>query len=114
MITATATIPKQKTKYELENLVVLRYSSNICYTRVNRADKVSTRNFELDLVNGTWTVMDFNSKPYTNSIGKRRYIEHGCRGGIIGVYDRTNIQHLNSMVSDSQEATAPSSSWVED
>lgn len=101
------------------DLVVLMYSENNCYTVVVLADdpRVGKSGTTIDESNGTWTVPhpgDPALAPQTKKIGESRYFEHGSRWGVIGVYDRTKLEHLNSMVHNSQEATDSTSSFLED
>ncbi len=105
--------------YNRDNLVVLVYSDNVCYTVVVRADdpRVEKSRATIDEKSGTWTAphpSDPALAPQTQEIGKNRYFNHGSRWGVIGVYDRTKLEHLNSMVRDSQEATDDTSSFLED
>ncbi len=105
--------------YNRENLVVLMYSDNVCYTIVVLADdpKVEKSGATIDEKNGTWTAPhpgDPALAPQTQRIGEDRYFNRGSRWGVIGVYDRTKLEHLNSMVRDSQSATEDTSPFSED
>jgi len=100
-------------KFRKEDLVVLKYASNSCYTQVITAEEAEqqTENLIIDTVNGTWT---FDRETF--SIGERGIRWHGSRKkryGIIGVYDRTNIRHLDLMVIDGKEATEADRSLVD-
>ncbi len=100
-------------KFRKEDLVVLKYASNSCYTQVITAEEAEqqTENLIIDTVNGTWT---FDGETF--SIGERGIRWHGSRKkryGIIGVYDRTNIRHLDLMVIDGKEATEADRSLVD-
>ena len=100
-----------------ENLVALIFASNTCYTEVVELSEVSGRKvhdpedgwwkwamIELDLEKGTWR----HGKNKKGKIGGScRYESSGSRNeyGLIGIYDKTNIKHLGSMVHDGKEAT---------
>ncbi len=98
----------QKTKYDLEDLIVLQHPH-----KVIRADSIDKSDLEIDLEKGTWTIRDFQGKAFTTQIGKERYMQQGFQWGIIGVYDRTNTEHLHFMVHHSVEANIPIGSDLE-
>jgi len=100
---------------EEKNLVALVWASNTCYTNVVDPACVSEREvdgskagksykwkwakLELDLKKGTWK----HGEKHGN-IG-RGYLPYGFDAyGLIGIYDGTNINHLNAMVHDAMEA----------
>jgi len=88
---------------KLENIVVLQYADNECYTTVVvpiDAIKKHGKNFSIDLTNNTWI---YNNKRH--KIGESCYIDNHSHYGVIGVYDQTLIKHLNRMVMDSKSAT---------
>jgi len=104
------------TKYKIENLVVLEYASNTCWTKVRDAKEVQEEmqslrekkskedrgyyEFSIDLDKGTWCWWKYKGI----KIGESRYTGgHGER--IIGVYDRTNTSHLSSLAHESINAT---------
>jgi len=87
-------------KYRKKDLVALIFASNTCYTNVVPLSKVRTKDFSVDIKRGTWSY----GKWEDSRIGKSRYIG-ADKYGVIGVYDRTKIAHLNSIVHDGQEAT---------
>lgn len=107
--------------YKKENLVALIFASNTCYTEVVELSKVSGREvsggemgekpytwkwaeIDLDLEKGTWR----HGKNKEGRIGGScRYESNGSINGygLIGIYDRTNLDHLDSMVHDGKEAT---------
>ena len=84
--------------YEMGNLVFLVYASNTCFTNV-----VSElpEGLEVDVGAGSWT---FDGETF--KIGEMRECEWGSEWGVIGVFDRTSDEHLNSMVSAANEAWA--------
>ena len=84
----------------MKDLVILMYTSNTCYTIVSSTIPNIPEGLQIDLDTCTWT---FDGKRY--QIGGMRRCEYGCRWGVIGVYDRQNIQHLDAMVHHSKEAT---------
>jgi hypothetical protein len=84
-----------------ENLIILKYADNNAYTTVVKLVGYKDKYFSIDITHGNWV---YDGKTY--NIGEPRYCEWGCHWGVIGVYDRTNITHLNRMISLSKEATA--------
>lgn len=67
-------------------------------------------NVTLDVKKGMW---HFKNKSEENN--GRIGVDFRERGyGFIGVYDRTNEQHLNHMLFHSRSATADKYSWSED
>lgn len=105
--------------YDRSDLVVLMYSENNCYTIVVLTDdpRVEKSRATIDEKSDTWTAPhpgDPALAPQTQKIGEDRYFDRGSRWGVIGVYDRTKLEHLNSMIRDSQEATDDTSSFLED
>ncbi|MEK7195466.1 MAG: hypothetical protein AAB655_02105 [Patescibacteria group bacterium] len=96
--------------YKRENLVVLMFADNECYTDVVLPDdpKVKKSRAVIEENKGTWTAphpSDPALAPQTRKIGESRYFEHGSRWGVIGVYDRTLLNHLAAMVSAGCGAT---------
>jgi len=94
-------------KFKLENLVVLQFSSDILFTEVVDAKTKSPKELKINLRQGTWTyhMNSFSHKGEdTMQIGESGFIIHS-EGRVIGVYDRTNNDHLNSMVHAGKEAT---------
>lgn len=89
---------------EITDLVVLAYSQNERYTSVlsikQAEEKYKEYGFSVNIEKNTWS---FNKKDYL--IPTSRRCRHGCRWGIIGVYNRNNDQELDLMVSHSREAT---------
>lgn len=100
-----------KTEKEIleENLVILRYSPNICCTQVVNLKDEPSKKFELDLEKRVWSFDKWEKIPIGTSRSDRDY-----RDGIIGVYDRTNIKHLNSMVNDAKKFTESLGSVLDD
>lgn len=92
---------KKKFTSFMKDLVVLVYASNICCTTVRSAEPNLPEGLEIDLDTNSWK---FDGKKY--QIGEMRRCEYGCRGGVIGVYDRQKIDHLNAMIHASKDATA--------
>ncbi len=113
-------MPKRapNTEYKEENLVVLSYSGNTSYTRVTELKKFlkaqdGLNDVEVDLANGRWTYKDEcnNSPDRCRGIkgfdfGSSRRCRWGSQWGVIGIFDRTNIDHLQAMISASKAATA--------
>ena len=106
----------KKSRYILENLVVLEYASNNCWTNVRNAKEVLAEmsssdkekkevsgdyhKFSIDLDNGTWNWWKYKEIQIGNS---RSTTEHHEK--IIGVYDRTNTSHLSGIAHQSIDAT---------
>jgi hypothetical protein len=93
------------------NLTILAYASNNCYVTVlgiGEYLKIDP-SLVLDLGQGTWSNRSFDATP----VGRQRsqYYQRGlgahqpCKEGIIGIYDRTKLDHLNAMVHHATEAT---------
>ncbi|MFH0928851.1 MAG: hypothetical protein V1818_00680 [Candidatus Aenigmatarchaeota archaeon] len=55
-------------KHKKENLVVLKYATNECYTNVVKVDKVDPKDFSIDLEKGTWSFDEWKN----NKIGSMR------------------------------------------
>ena len=89
-------------KFMRKNLVVLRHCCNFCYTEVVSLSAVPE--VEVDTASGTWTVGTCDPCPIGGSISFHN---------VIGVYDRTKINHLTAMVRASQKATQPPNGWDE-
>lgn len=90
-----------------KDLAYLVYASNDCYTHLQEE---IPEGVEVNTQKGTWC---FEGKTY--KIGdEMRHCNHGSRWGVIGVYDRTNIEHLNAMVNHSEEATKSQGSLLDD
>lgn len=77
-----------------QNLVFLVFTENPCYTEIVRK---CPKEVKLNLESRTWK---FNGSKY--EIGKSRPLL-GYSYGVIGVYDQTNLEHLNSMLNDFKE-----------
>ena len=109
-------LTEQKPRYKLEHLVVLKYASNTCYTEVVDVSGFEDEWFHLDVNEGLWGYKFggfFHQESQERKIGESRYIGR-AKYGIIGVYDRTNTEHLSSMVHSANEAVESPSSWVDD
>ncbi len=96
--------------YKKENLVVLMYASNTCYTNVVLPDNPSVKEAKtiIDADAGTFTAPDphaYGSVGTYQIGGNPRRCPLGSRWGTIGVYDRTNLGHLNNMVHAANSAT---------
>lgn len=83
-----------------EDLVFLSFAMNCCYTTLSEE---CPKEVTVNLDDGSWT--------YTREPDRTYRIGEGCRiggrtYGIIGVYDRRNVGHLSSMISNAREATS--------
>jgi hypothetical protein len=113
----TIKIKQATPEFDINNLVALVWANNECYTCVVDLSFVSEREVPggemgeepytwkwaklvIDTKKGTWEHGDKKGK-----IGYSFTSYYDCRYGLIGIYDKTNIQHLNHMVSDAKEAT---------
>jgi hypothetical protein len=92
----------------MNDLVVLLYADNIYYTTVRSAEPHLPEGLTIDLDTCSWK---FDGREY--HIGHMRHCEYGCRWGVIGVYDRTKIEHLNNMLHHSREATKQRTSFYD-
>ena len=103
-----------------EDLVALIYADNECYTSVVSLEEVDQRRvwdggdrkywnwpkLVIDLENETWQ-QEGKGKPVKIGEG---YVNDRHKYGLIGIYDRTNIEHLNHMNFDTIDATRDSDS----
>lgn len=81
---------------DYDRFAVLVYTSNNCYEVVHATTVID--GFSLDVEANSWT---FDGETF--EIGRMQY---GFRyGGVIGVYDKNNLDHLTSMIRHAQEAT---------
>jgi hypothetical protein len=89
-----------------EDVIVLQYASNTCYTNVVKLEDAKIKGLKVDLDKGVWSFEGCKNIPVGNS---RRAYPHNCgsqhESGIIGIYDKENIEHLNSMAFHVKEAT---------
>jgi len=93
---------ENKNPIERKNLVALMYASNSCYTKVVGIENISEKGFSIDIEEGRWSNRYFRDI----EIGRGKCGEY--KEGVIGVYDRTKISHLDSMVHDAKSATKES------
>ena len=97
--------------YQRENLIVLMYARNNCYTVIVSPDDplVEEAKTIIDADTGTFTAPNpsLRGDVHTYRIGNesRHFSNHSYRSGTIGVYDRTNLAHLNNMVHTAESAT---------
>ena len=103
------------TKHQLENLVVLSFSSPIT-TEATKAQDYSERNpetFEVNVDKGTWECSFRQSTWKDMPIGQPRPQGVTCQivTGVIGVYDVSNIVHVNKMISDAIKYTGLEEDW---
>lgn len=94
--------------FDRKNLLALMYATNECYTRVVELDDkdLAKSNLVVDEQRGVWSLpKDWQDPKRTWKIGESRYVPHGSRYGVIGVYDRSSTQQLDSMVHSAGEAT---------
>lgn len=98
-------------KYDLSNLVFLTFASNTCYVKVTdkKPDDVT-----IDLEKGAWTTsaVEGGTQDTFKIGGYRTYFED--RYGTIGVFDRTNVEHLDGLAHASTEAIRERGSVLED
>ena len=101
-----------------KDLVVLSYSDNNLYTKVAEFKDEKIDGLEVDVDKMVWSYCfgDY-SKLEDIPIGSCRnfYGSHGeSSRGVIGVYDKTNMEHLNSMNYDAKWATRERNWSVDD
>lgn len=90
--------------FKRKDLVVLIYSKNPCYPAIVLPDDPRVVDAEVTINEkwGIWTAPDPHSghlRMRTYKIGvERRSCEKGCRWGVIGVYDRKDLKHLDLML----------------
>ena len=93
-------------KISESDLVVLMYASpNNCYVHAVSVPTAlaSEPTLRLDLEKRVWSFMAWNNVPFGKS--RSPYLNgHEHAHGIVGVYNRTDIRHLNTMVQDAIEA----------
>lgn len=92
-----------------EDLVVLKYADNTCYTNVVNISDLKDKDFSYDIKKKTWTYKYGNYDdrcPKTYKIGEEsRHCSWGCQFGVIGVFDRTDTGQLSFMVSCAKRST---------
>lgn len=109
-------------KMKKEDIIVVKFAPNICYAKVttlesaldefNQSEKGA---FSVDLENKTWSYKPRSARDILNiPIGNSRHISQELKFGIIGVYDRTSINHLDSMVHCVIDATHYEDSNIHD
>lgn len=91
-------------------LVFLQFASNTCYVKVVEEPPEGVT---VDTQQGVWTYVHASKQFMPKKIGEGRYLENN-RFGVIGVYDRDNIAHLNSMARDAIEAVRERGSMLDD
>lgn len=90
-----------------KDLIYLVFAESNCYESVVQ-EKPS--DIEINIKEGKWTHKYGSSciipgHPVTLDIGEMRHIHcNGRECGIIGVYDRTNLKHLDAMVNHALKA----------
>lgn len=106
-------------KIKMEDIVVLQYASNTCYTQIVEL-KDAEEKVDVNLERKVWTytaLKDRDANFKNIKIGKARspYLNgHEYRDGVIGVYDRRQTEHLDQMVHDANEAVRERHSALED
>jgi hypothetical protein len=101
-----------------ENLVVLCWASNECYTKLCTIKEVSKKKVH-DPEDGYWywpeMIIDVKKKTWKHGEKGGKFGEHfegvndiwsKSRYGVIGVYDTTNMKQLERMMRDAQEAVS--------
>jgi len=83
--------------HKRSNLVALVYADNRCHTNVVSLNSEIVKN-DAVVTTKTWKPKQGN----TIKIGSSRNDKYGH---VIGIYDRTNNRHLDSMVRHGKEAT---------
>ena len=102
------------------DLVVLVYAANNCYTDLLLPDdpRVAKAGVTIDEARGTWTYSGLNESAHRvtqqHQIGEGFSRPHGWRWGVIGVYNKADLEHLRSMISDAKEALKEQGSVIDD
>lgn len=102
----------------MRNLVVLRYSQNVYCVDVVSIDQALKEDTNLSLSdnNKTWKYDKhdhFNKGEFL--VGKEtRICQHGCRYGVIGIYNTDEARDLNRMISAAKEAVKSDSFSFDD
>lgn len=103
-----------------DNLFVLAYANNNCYVTIMELSEYEKMDpsLMLDFRQEGWLNRSFNLTPFGQSRSKnfqKGPAAHSfpCREGIIGIFDRTKIQHLKNMVFAATEATRTRGSFFE-
>jgi hypothetical protein len=107
--------------FRLENMVVLRYARNTCYVEVVLLeDALGIMGLKANLEKGEWykeiPSATAHSEYSTRKIGQPNIVHRAylrSEGAPIGVYDRTNIDHLSAMVAAAINATQPEGSLID-
>lgn len=89
----------KQTKHSLQDLVVLEFAVNNRYMQVITVDQASQMypHFSLDIDHGKWSYKSGKDI----SIGRKRSLQNvEDYEGVLGVYDKRNITHLDFMVKD--------------
>ena len=97
-----------------KNLIVLKYAFNECYVKVETFEEANDERLSVDFERGVWSINTKGRLPEEIPIGKKRYLERSTSNAIIGVYDRTDNEHLGAMVHAATESTRERRSWMED
>jgi hypothetical protein len=104
-----------------ENLVVLAYAENSCYTdlfklsdleKKSKDIEINPQDLEIDFKDKIWSF-----KVWSGRIGEgRKDLGHYNRDrwGVIGVYDHSKYDHVWNLVHDAQEALETSGSMIEE
>ncbi len=104
-----------KMKYKRENLIALILADNTCYTSLVTLDNqvIIKEKITVNEEDGTWSRKASNLSPErTQKIGESLY--RGFVWKVVGIYDRTKLDHLNLILSASKSATADQHSHFSD
>lgn len=92
-----------------KNLVALIFGENNHYIKVVKPEEIQDKKFSLDSKNEVWSYRNSLKKWQNISIGNARpnigLHDGEYHQGIIGVYDITKFDHIQSIVNDSIIAT---------
>jgi hypothetical protein len=91
---------------DLENIIILKYAKNNSSTVLFDAKSYSDKRLIIDYLNGIWSYDSWKDI----KIGKERNLYdpnfYEIRRGVIGVYNRNDINHLNNMINAIKVFTA--------
>lgn len=90
--------------FDKKNLVILVYVGDAGFTRLLECDDPLLNDYEvaIDIASGTWERPGKRGEVKTHLIGTAHGQSH--KQGAIGVFDRTNIGHLRSLIEEVQKA----------
>ncbi|MFA6096057.1 MAG: hypothetical protein WC788_00335 [Candidatus Paceibacterota bacterium] len=109
----TLTAIRKENAISMKELVVMKYADNTCCVQVvsvkEAMEEYDDGFFGIDLAKRIWK---FGRREFR--IGSRRSCERGSRGGVIGVYNRRSIDHIDSLAHTAIDAVSADHIWNAD